>query len=80
MLNMITFLQRNAVTTSKPMTSNSFPFFAVLGSASGKLARFNHSQLEVQAIIERGWLLTKAAELATSKPKTMVTAKNCIIA
>lgn len=37
------------------------------------------SQSELQAINERGWLLTKAAEPATSKPKTMVNARNFII-
>jgi len=37
------------------------------------------SQPELQAINERGWLLTKAAEPATSKPKTTVNARNFII-
>ena len=38
------------------------------------------SQFELQAIKERGWLLTKAAELATSRPKTTVNASNFAIA
>jgi hypothetical protein len=37
------------------------------------------SQLELQAINARGWLLTKAAEPATSKPTTTVNARNFII-
>jgi hypothetical protein len=35
----------------------------------------DHSQFELQAIVERGWLLTKAAELATSKPSTTANAR-----
>lgn len=37
------------------------------------------SQFELHAINERGWLLTKAADAATSKPKTTVNARNFII-
>jgi len=37
------------------------------------------SQFELQAINERGWLLTNAAEPATSKPKTVVNASNFIM-
>ncbi len=37
------------------------------------------SQPELQAITVRGWLLTKTAEPATSRPKTTVNARNFII-
>jgi len=47
------------------MFSNSFAFYC--------------SQPELQAINERGWLLTKAAEPATNKPKTTANARNFII-
>lgn len=47
------------------MFSNSFAFYC--------------SQPELQAINECGWLLTKAAEPATSKPKTTANARNFII-
>jgi hypothetical protein len=39
----------------------------------------SHPQFELQAIVARGWLLTKAAEPATSKPSTTAKARifNC---
>jgi hypothetical protein len=65
------------------MISNYFPFFALSKSARNKQAAARRgycSQLELQAINGRGWLLTKAAELATSKPKTTENARSFNIA
>lgn len=64
------------------MVGNPFPFFTRLsqrGVGRQPQGGSYRSQLELQAINERGWLLTKAAEPATSKPKTMVNARNFII-
>jgi len=65
------------------MISNYFPYFVLPDSVRGKRAAASCgycSQLELQAINERGWVLTKAAEPATSTPKTTLNARNFIIA
>lgn len=64
------------------MVGNPFPFFTRLsqrGVGRQPQGGSYRSQLELQAINERGWLLTKAAEAATSKPKTTANARNFII-
>jgi hypothetical protein len=56
---------------------------AMLGSpcrADRRTSLAAQSQLELQAIIERGWLLTKAAEPATSTPMTTANGRNFIVA